>query len=211
MELPSRYPKFDPSTPCAFAEDFRRGDTDFYTAATERMLGRPPKDKTERNAMKQTILGIVNGMSAAGLAQRLDVDKDMAKGYMAAFAKAYPKVEAYRELTRHAFAITGESWTFAGHHRRITPHWWMGTRSQVDLFISYKGADKLWLRVVPLRPNRHTLTCWVLRVIDAKYGSPNEHMEIYNITLGESVRPRIGSSRTATLSSGCRCTTSRGA
>ena len=112
------YPNFDPSAPCALAEDFRRGDTDFYTAATERMLGRPPKDKTERNHMKQTILGIVNGMSAAGLAQRLDVEKDVAKGYMTAFAQAYPKVEAYRELTRHAFAITGESWTFAGHHRR---------------------------------------------------------------------------------------------
>jgi DNA polymerase I-like protein with 3'-5' exonuclease and polymerase domains len=50
-------------------------------------------------------------MSAAGLAQRLDVGKDVAQGYMAAFAAAYPKVEAFRELTRHAFAITGESWT----------------------------------------------------------------------------------------------------
>jgi DNA polymerase I-like protein with 3'-5' exonuclease and polymerase domains len=184
VELPSRYPNFDPSMRCALAEDFCRGDSDFYTVATQRMLGRPPKDKTERNHMKQTILGIVNGMSAAGLAQRLDVDRNVAKGYMAAFAAAYPKVEAFRELTRHAFAITGESWTFAGHHRRITPHWWMGTRSQVDLFISYKGADKLWVRVVPLRANRHTLTCWVLRVIDARYGSQNEHMEIYNSTVG---------------------------
>ena len=134
--------------------------------------------------MKRTILGIVNGMSVAGLAQQLHVDKDVAKGYMDAFAAAYPKVEAFRELTRHAFAITGESWTFASHHRRITPHWWMATRSQVDLFISYKGADKLWVRVVPLRPNRHTLTCWVLRVIDARYYSPNEHMKIYNSTVG---------------------------
>ena len=184
VELPTQFPKFDPSTPCSLAEDFRRGDTDFYTAATERMLGRPPKDKTERNHMKQTILGIVNGMSAAGLAQRLDVEKNVAKGYMDAFARAYPKVEAYRELTRHAFAITGKSWTFAGHHRRITPHWWMVTRPLIDLFVSYKGADKLWLRVVPLRPNRFTLTCWVLRAIDAKYYSRNEGKEIYNSTVG---------------------------
>jgi DNA polymerase I-like protein with 3'-5' exonuclease and polymerase domains/phage FluMu protein Com len=184
VELPSRYPEFDPSTPCALAQDFRCGNSDFYTVATQRMLGRPPKDKAERNAMKQTILGIVNGMSAAGLAARLDVEKDVAKGYMDAFARAYPKVEAYRELTRHAFAITGESWTFADHHRQISSHHWMATRSQVDLFISYKGADKLWVRVVPLRANRHTLTCWVLRVIDARYGSQNEHMEIYNSTVG---------------------------
>jgi DNA polymerase I-like protein with 3'-5' exonuclease and polymerase domains len=184
VELPSRYPEFDPTATCSLAEDFRHGGGDFYTVATKRMLGRPPKDKTEREHLKQTILGIVNGMSAAGLAQRLHVEKDVAKGYMDAFAKAYPKVEAYRELTRHAFAITGESWTFAGHHRRITPHWWMVRRSQVDLFVSYKGADKLWLRVVPLRPNRFTLTCWVLRVIDAKYGSQNEGKEIYNHTVG---------------------------
>ena len=45
VDLPSLYPDFDPSTPCALAEDFCRGDTDFYTVATERMLGRPPKGK----------------------------------------------------------------------------------------------------------------------------------------------------------------------
>jgi hypothetical protein len=136
--------------------------------------------------MKQTVLGIVNGMSAQGLAKRLEgeVDVDEAKGYLTTFATAYPQVTAFTELTRHAFAVTGESWTFAGHHRRITPHWWMVTRPVVDLFISYKGADKLWLRVVPLRPNRFTLTCWVLRVIDAKYGSPNEGLEIYHHRAG---------------------------
>jgi len=184
VELPSRYPDFDPARPCGLADDFRTGGTDFYTVATQRMLGRPPADKTERNHMKQTILGIVNGMSAKGLANRLDVDEGVAKGYLSAFAMAYPEVNAFTDLTRHAYAITGESWTFGGHHRRITPHWWMVTRSVVDLFVSYKGADKLWLRVVPLRPNRFTLTCWVLRVIDAKYGSRNEGKEIYHHRAG---------------------------
>jgi len=184
LDMPSRYPDFDPSRPCGLAEDFREGGTDFYTVATKRMRGRPPKDKTERNHMKQTILGIVNGMSAVGLGKRLLVDKTVASGYLDTFAEAYPQVHAFQELTRHSFAITGESWTFAGHHRRITPHWWMVTRPVVELFITYKGADKLWLRVVPLRPNRFTLTCWVLRVIDAKYGSPNEGQEIYHHRAG---------------------------
>jgi len=184
VEIPARQPIFDPSRPCGLAEDFRKGGTDFYTIATERMLGRPPRNKTERNHMKQTILGIVNGMSGRGLAKRLEVDVEVAKGYLEAFATAYPQVSAYQELTRHAFAVTGESWTFGGHHRRITPHWWMVTKPVVDLFVSYKGADKLWLRVVPLRPNRFTLTCWVLQVIDAKYGSPNEGQEIYHHRAG---------------------------
>jgi hypothetical protein len=48
------------------------------------------------------------------------------------------------------------------------------------LFLSYHGADKLWVRVVPLRANRHTLTCHVLRVVDVKRGSPREGREIYN-------------------------------
>lgn len=184
VSISSSCPDFDPSQPCRLADDFRRGGTDFYSVATERMLARPPKDKTERNHMKQTILGIVNGMSAGGLAKRLDVSVDIAKTYLKVFEQAYPQVDAYRKLTQHTFALMGRSWTFAGHHRRITPHWWMVSKSVVELFISYKGADKLWLRVVPLRPNRYTLTCWVLQVIDARYGSPNEGLEIYHHRAG---------------------------
>ena len=91
---------------------------------------------------------------------------------------------AYTRLMHHAFALSGQARTFAGRTRRVTAQWWMARRSVVDLFVSYRGADKLWLRVVPLRPGRHTLTCWVLRVIDAKYGSPNEGQEIYHHTVG---------------------------
>ncbi|MDZ4852846.1 MAG: DNA polymerase [Pirellulaceae bacterium] len=178
--IPPTIPEFDPSKPCRLAEDFRNSSGDFYTTATRRMLGRDPKDKSERNAMKQTILGIVNGMSYLALAKRLGVDSTTASNYLDAFAKAYPQVDAYKALTKFEFAITGESWTFAGHHRQITPHRWMVSEPELELFVSYTGADKLWLRVVPLRPNRHTLTCWVLSAIDAKYGSKNEGREIYH-------------------------------
>ncbi len=180
ITVPPKLPAFDPEVPCQLAEDFRNAGGDFYTAATRRMLGREPKDKTERNHMKQTILGIVNGMSSHALAKRLDTNLSIASQYLQAFTKAYPQVAAYKELTKHEFAITGESWSFAGHHRQITAHRWMVTEPEVELFISYRGADKLWVRVVPLRPNRHTLTCWVLSVIDAKYGSKNEGLEIYH-------------------------------
>jgi DNA polymerase I-like protein with 3'-5' exonuclease and polymerase domains/DNA-directed RNA polymerase subunit RPC12/RpoP len=178
--IPPKVPHFDPSLPCQLANDFRNSDGDFYSTATRRMLGRNPKDKTERNHMKQTILGIVNGMSAKGLASRLDVEVDEARRYLDAFAQAYPQVAAYKEITKYEFALTGRSWTFAGHHRRITSHHWMVTEPEVEIFVSYRGADKLWIRVVPLRPNRNTLTCWVISVVDAKYGSKNQGQEIYH-------------------------------
>lgn len=84
----------------------------------------------------------------------------------------------------HAFALTGEARTFAGRRRRVTAHWWLVNKPVVELFISYKGADKLWLRVVPLEASRYTLTCWVLRVVDARYGSPKEGQEIYHHKAG---------------------------
>jgi DNA polymerase I-like protein with 3'-5' exonuclease and polymerase domains len=173
-------PSFDPQLPCQLATDFRAAKADFYTVAATRMLGRKPKDKTERDRMKRTILGIVNGMSAGTLAERLGVDAATAEGYLKRFDAAYPQVVAFTDLMHQGFAITGTAYTFEGRPRRITAHWWMVTQPSVDLFLSYHGADKLWVRVVPLRANRHTLTCHVLRVVDVKRGSPREGREIYN-------------------------------
>lgn len=180
FDIPGRVPNFDPTDLGRLASDFREGGPDFYTAATKRMLGRPPRNKQERNAMKQTILGIVNGMSAHGLATTLAVDVSTAKTYLNRFAEAYPKESAYIELMYHAAAITGYTETFFGRRRRVTPHYWMVNEPELELFLSYRGADKLWVRVAPLGASRHTLTCWVKSVIDAKYDSPRLGQEIYH-------------------------------
>jgi hypothetical protein len=191
VSIPARYPTFDPARPCELADDFRASKADFYTTASERMLGRKPKKGTsEREHLKQTILGMVNGMGAISLAKRLLTTKETAQGYFETFARGYSQVAAFTELMKHAFALTGTATTYAGRRRRSTAHWWLVNKSVVDVFISYKGADKLWLRVVPLQPGRRTLTCWVLSVIDAKYGSPNEGLEIYKHCVGRiSQRP----------------------
>lgn len=180
ITIEGRAPHFDPAEPSRLVEDFRRGGSDFYTVVTNRILGRPPRDKTERNVMKQTILGMVNGMSAIGLAAKLDVDVAAARSYLERFAAGYPKETAFIELMHHAAAITGCSESFGGRRRRVTPHYWMVTEPEVELFLSYRGADKLWVRVVPLQPGRHTLTCWVKSVVDAKYDSPRRGQEIYH-------------------------------
>ncbi len=175
---------FDPADPCRLADDFRQSAGDFYTVASTRMLGRPPRDTVERNFMKQTILGIVNGMSAAGLADRLEISVAEARNCIAAFRAAYPKEHAFTELMHEAFAITGHATSLGGRRRRITPHWWAANDETVEIFVSYRNADKLWLRVVPLRANRHTLTCFVLRAIDAGYKSSNRGQEIYHHLAG---------------------------
>jgi DNA polymerase I-like protein with 3'-5' exonuclease and polymerase domains len=180
VTIEGRIPHFDPADASPLIEDFRQTKSDFYETVTRRILGRPPSSKTERNAMKQTILGMVNGMSAQGLARTLEVDVATARSYIEQFANTYPKETAFIELMHHAIAVTGCSESFGGRRRRVSPHFWMVNEPEVELFLSYRNADKLWVRVVPLQPSRHTLCCWVLSVIDAKYGSPRRGKEIYH-------------------------------
>ena len=176
---------FDPSKPCRLAEDFRRKNEDFYSVVTERMLGRPPKPGTsERSDMKQIILGIVNGKSARTLSKDLKVSLSTAKNYMAKFADAYPQVDRFTQMQHHALAITGTTHSFRGRHRRVSPHYWMVSENEIEINLAYSNADKLWVRVIPLRPDRHTLTCFVVSVIDAKKGSPNKGLEIYHHQVG---------------------------
>jgi hypothetical protein len=140
-DIPSRYPHCDPMQPSRLAEDFRRGGSDFYSVAVERMLGREPdKNTSEREHMTQTILGIVNGMGAKTLGERLRVSKEVARSYMDKFAAAYPDVVAFTEVMYHVFAVTGETRTFAGRRRCITSHGWMVFRL---LKLTYVGEGDL--------------------------------------------------------------------
>lgn len=173
-------PHFSPELPAGLADDFRRGTEDFYSTATESMLGRPPADKAERNAMKQTVLGMVNGLSVPGLAERLKFSLEAARDCFRKFNLAYPREAAYIALQPEAIAITGSATTWAGRVRRSTPHWWMTEGEPVQVLLSYRNRDKLWVRVIPLRPSRHVLTCFVESVVDAGYRSKNRGLEIYH-------------------------------
>jgi len=107
-------PQFDPLKSCRLVHDFRKAKEDFYSVVAERMQGHPPENRTQRNHMKQTILGIVNGMSANRLADRLGVTTDVASDYLAKFADAYPQIAAFTEMMQHAFTVSGTAVTFAG-------------------------------------------------------------------------------------------------
>ncbi len=171
---------FNDALEMGLANDFRAAAGDFYTVAIMRILGRPPADGAEREFFKQTVLGVVNGLSAQGLANRLNISTAEATELLGKFAVAYPDVDLFTRAMHEAIAITGTAQTFAGRTRRVTPHWWMVNNSAVELFVSYRGADKLWVRVIPLRPSRHTLTCYIESVIDTAKNSPRFGQEIYH-------------------------------
>ena len=50
--------------------------------------------------------------------------------------------------------------------------------------ISYKGDSWYWVDIVPLRPGRHVLTCWVRKVWDATFKSSNYGKLIYEDVRG---------------------------
>ena len=155
--------------PCTIAEDFRTPG-DFYSKAVQRILGRPPKDKAERNRFKPIVLAIVNGKGANSLARDLDCTVEEARGHLRAFDRAYPEVAAFKDMIYRQIALTGHTRTFLGRTRTITAHRWMVARKKVRILVTYKGGDRYWVEIVPLEPGLRVLTSYVLRAWDAKTG-----------------------------------------
>ena len=174
---------FDPKLGSGLARAFRDGKADFYTVAATAMLGKPPRNKAERNFCKQTVLGIVNGMGPGGLAKRLGCDLDTARSYLRKFAEAYPNDAAFRRLMVNQIALTGRVETFMGRDRTDTAHRWLVASPRVEILISFKRSDCLWLDVSPLQPRGRVLTCFVHSAWDAR---PGRHCgkKIYDATAG---------------------------
>ncbi|MBV8609985.1 MAG: hypothetical protein JO034_21310 [Singulisphaera sp.] len=162
-------PGFVPARACGLAEDFRTPG-DFYAKTFVRILGRPPRDKAERNWFKPIVLAIVNGKGAHSLARDLDCSVAEARDYLRAFDRAYPEVAAFKDLIYRQIALTGRTRTFRGRPRTITAHHWMVARTRVRILVTYKGGDRYWLEIVPLEPHLRVLTSYVLRAWDAKTG-----------------------------------------
>jgi DNA polymerase I-like protein with 3'-5' exonuclease and polymerase domains len=160
-------PSFRPPKVCGLAEDFRTPG-DFYAKAVERILGRPPRDKAERNWFKPIILAIVNGKGANSLAKDLDCSVEEAKAYLDKFDTAYPEVAAYKAMIYDQIALTGRTQTFLRRTRTVTAHRWMVARKQVRILVTYKGGDRCWLEIIPIEPRLRVLTSYVLRAWDAK-------------------------------------------
>ena len=79
-------------------EAFREGK-DIHAATAAKIFGKPIAEVTaeERRRAKTANFGIIYGISAFGLAQRLDISRSEAKALIDGYFDSYPKVKQYME------------------------------------------------------------------------------------------------------------------
>ena len=81
-------------------EAFRNGE-DIHAATAAKIFGKAIDEVTteERRRAKTANFGIIYGISAFGLAQRLDISRSEAKALIDGYFASYPKVKQYMETT----------------------------------------------------------------------------------------------------------------
>ena len=82
----------------AMLDGFLHG-ADIHTATAARIFGKSPEEVTsqERRKAKAANFGIIYGMSAFGLAQRMEIPRNEAKRFIEEYFRSYPGVKAYIE------------------------------------------------------------------------------------------------------------------
>ncbi len=80
----------------AMLDGFSHG-ADIHTATAARIFGKGPEEVTpqERRKAKAANFGIIYGMSAFGLAQRMEIPRNEAKRFIEEYFRNYPGVKAY--------------------------------------------------------------------------------------------------------------------
>ena len=99
---------------------FARGE-DVHTATAAEMFGVEPKDidPGTRSKAKMINFGIVYGLSAYGLADRLDIPQDEAGEFIERYLARFPKVKEYIDTTIAEATERGYVTTIFGRKRRI--------------------------------------------------------------------------------------------
>ena len=96
---------------------FRRGE-DVHTATAEAILG-GKTDPGTRSKAKMVNYGIVYGLSAFGLADRLQIEKEEAQEFIDAYLERFPKVKQFIESTIERAREEGHVATLFGRIRRV--------------------------------------------------------------------------------------------
>ena len=89
-------------------EIFRRGE-DVHTATAEQILGGKP-DPGTRSKAKMVNYGIVYGLSAYGLADRLQIPQEEAQEFIDRYLERFPAVQRFIEETDRAGDQRRASW-----------------------------------------------------------------------------------------------------
>jgi DNA polymerase-1 len=138
---------------------FARGE-DVHAATAAEMFGVGPDqiDPGLRSKAKMINFGIVYGLSAYGLADRLDIPQDEAAEFIERYLGRFPKVKEYIETTIERATEDGYVTTLLGRKRRIPelrsrkwPTRSLGERLAVNTPIQGTSADIIKLAMVNSR------------------------------------------------------------
>ena len=104
----------------ALKEIFARGE-DIHTATAAEVLGADPDKVTpsERSKAKMVNYGIAYGLSAYGLADRLNIEQDEAGAYIERYFERFPAVKRYIDETIASAKENGYVSTLLGRRRPI--------------------------------------------------------------------------------------------
>ncbi|HEY6638765.1 MAG TPA: DNA polymerase I [Solirubrobacterales bacterium] len=104
----------------ALREIFARGE-DIHAATAAEVLGSDPKKVSpgERSKAKMVNYGIAYGLSAYGLADRLNIEQDEAASYIDRYFERFPAVQRYIEKTIEFARENGYVETMLGRRRPI--------------------------------------------------------------------------------------------
>ena len=137
-------------------EIFRRGE-DVHTATAEAILG-GKTDPGTRSKAKMVNYGIVYGLSAFGLADRLQIPKEEAQVFIDAYLERFPKVKQFIEETIERAREEGHVATLFGRIRRVPElrsrqfqTRSLGERLAVNMVIQGTAADIIKVAMVRCR------------------------------------------------------------
>ena len=137
-------------------EIFRRGE-DVHTATAEAILG-GKTDPGTRSKAKMVNYGIVYGLSAFGLADRLQIEKEEAQQFIDAYLERFPKVKQFIEDTIAQATTEGHVSTLFGRIRRVPElrsrqfqTRSLGERLAVNMIIQGTAADIIKVAMVRAR------------------------------------------------------------
>ena len=101
-------------------EVFRRGE-DVHTATASAILGAPPEqlDAGSRSKAKMVNYGIVYGLSAFGLSDRLGISREEAQEFIDRYLEGFPAVRAFIASTIEQATEQGYVTTLMGRRRQI--------------------------------------------------------------------------------------------
>ena len=143
----------------ALKEIFRRGE-DVHTATAGTILGTAPEDVDPgtRSKAKMVNYGIVYGLSAYGLADRLQIPQDEAQEFIDRYLDGFPKVREFIDSTIEHAREEGHVSTLFGRIRRIPElrarQWTtrsLGERLAVNTVIQGTAADILKVAMLRCR------------------------------------------------------------